>query len=193
MPRSWPVSCRRARLVNPSRWVRKVSNAENRAWLRGFPIGSPGTRLPCAVSTGSVTSWRAAVPAIGSWSSRWTPSRRRLAEKPIFRSADRFTRPFRKAEVAGVVDGGLGPKCSSFLVVLLHGGVFVLGVQRRSDAVGDHPGPEQGRGGPFPTVVDAPVEDQPDLIGAADVEVVADDVFEEDPASQGGVEHLGQR
>jgi len=24
--------------VNPSSWVRKVSNAENRAWLRGFPI-----------------------------------------------------------------------------------------------------------------------------------------------------------
>ena len=31
-------------------------------------------------------------------------------------------------------------------------------------------------------MVDAPVEDQPDLVGAADVEVVADDVFEEDPA-----------
>ena len=33
--------------------------------------------------------------------------------------------------------------------------------------------------------MDAAVEDQPDLVGAADVEVVADDVFEEDPAGHG--------
>jgi hypothetical protein len=36
-------------------------------------------------------------------------------------------------------------------------------------------------------------EDQPDLVGPADVEVVADDVFEEEPASDRGVEHLGER
>ena len=38
----------------------------------------------------------------------------------------------------------------------------------------------------------ASVEDQPDLVGVADFEVVTDDVFEEDPAGDRGVEHLGQ-
>ena len=38
----------------------------------------------------------------------------------------------------------------------------------RDNLDGDHPGPEPARGGPLPAVVDAPVEDQPDLVGAAD-------------------------
>ena len=36
---------------------------------------------------------------------------------------------------------------------------------------------------------DAPVEDQPDLIGAADVEVVVQDLLEEDPPGDRAVEH----
>ena len=44
-----------------------------------------------------------------------------------------------------------------------------------------------------PCAHEPPVEDQTDLVGAADVEVVADDLFEEDPARDRGVEHLGQR
>lgn len=48
------------------------------------------------------------------------------------------------------------------------------------------------RGGPLAAAVDPPVEDQSDLVGAAEVEVVADDLFEEDPPAHGLVEHLGQ-
>ncbi|GAA0730799.1 hypothetical protein GCM10010199_46590 [Dactylosporangium roseum] len=40
--------------------------------------------------------------------------------------------------------------------------------------------------------MDAPVEDQPDVVGAAQVEVVVDDLFEEDPSGDRFVEHLGQ-
>ena len=40
--------------------------------------------------TGAVMVYRASVPVIGSWPSRWTCSRRRLAEKPISRSAGRL-------------------------------------------------------------------------------------------------------
>ncbi len=54
--------------------------------------------------------------------------------------------PFADAEVAGVVDGGLGAKGDSFLVVLLHVGVLVFDVQGRDDAVGEDPGPEPARG-----------------------------------------------
>ena len=39
---------------------------------------------------------------------------------------------------------------------------------------------------------DAPVEDQLDLVRAADVEVVADHLLEEDPPGDRRVEHLGQ-
>ena len=45
----------------------------------------------------------------------------------------------------------------------------------------------EGRGGS-----DGGVEDETDLIGAADVEVVADDLLEEDPTRDRCVEHLGQ-
>ncbi len=53
--------------------------------------------------------------------------------------------PFADAEVAGVVDGGLGPKCDSFLVILLHAGRFVFDMQRRDDTVGEDSGPEPAR------------------------------------------------
>ena len=41
-PRSSAVSRRRSRLVNPASWVRKVSSADSRAWLRGWPSRRPG-------------------------------------------------------------------------------------------------------------------------------------------------------
>ena len=41
-PRSWPVRLRRSRLVKPAIWVRKVSSADSRAWLRDCPSRSPG-------------------------------------------------------------------------------------------------------------------------------------------------------
>jgi hypothetical protein len=40
--------------------------------------------------------------------------------------------------------------------------------------------------------VDSAVEDQADLVGAADVEVVADHLLEEDPAGDRAVQRLGQ-
>ncbi len=46
----------------------------------------------------------------------------------------------------------------------------------------------------MPTLVDdASAEDQTDLVGTADVEVVVQDPFEEDPPGDRAVEHLGQR
>ena len=58
--------------------------------------------------------------------------------------------------------------------------------------VGDHPGAEPSRRGARAAAHQAAVEDQADLIGAADVEVVADDLLEEDPTGHRVVEHLGQ-
>ena len=45
-PRSSAVSRRRSRLVKPSSWVRKVSSADSRAWLRVWPSRRPGIVVP---------------------------------------------------------------------------------------------------------------------------------------------------
>ena len=84
--------------------------------------------------------------------------------------------PFTDGEVAGVVDGGLGAQGTAEFVVLLDLAGLVVDVQAGDDSVGDDPGPEPARG-PEPALADDPaVEDQADLVGAADVEVVADDL-----------------
>ena len=59
-------------------------------------------RAPVAVLTASVMAYRASVPVIGSWPSRWTGSRRRLAQKPISRSAGRLVSrlPIEKSRVS---------------------------------------------------------------------------------------------
>ena len=56
-----------------------------------------------------------------------------------------------------------------------------LGVQRIGHDPGDHPGPEPSRCRARAAADRTGVEAETDLIGAADVEFVADDLLEEDP------------
>jgi hypothetical protein len=100
--------------------------------------------------------------------------------------------PFADAEVAGVVDGRLGAERSSFLVVLLDLGVFVVEVQARGDPAGQHAGAEPAGGLVAAAGDDPAVEDHADVVGASDVEVVADDLLEEDASGCRPVEHLGE-
>src|SRR5713101_535501 len=97
--------------------------------------------------------------------------------------------PFADLEVVGVVDGGLGAQRPAYLVVLLDLGVLVVHVQRRDDPFGEHPGAKP----PRCVLVHAALEDQLHLVGPAQVQVIADDVLEEDPARLRTVQHLGQR
>ena len=71
-----------------------MSRACSRAWARGSPKRSPGMRVPVSVMIGVVRSVKAWAPRIGLWCRRWTPSRRRLAVKPICRSAGRWVSRF---------------------------------------------------------------------------------------------------
>src|SRR6202521_941602 len=93
------------------------------------------------------------------------------------------------AEVAGIVDRGLGSKRLSLFVILLDPALLVVDVQRRGDAVGDDAGAEPAGCAP----VDPSVEHQADLAGAADIEVLADHLLEEDAPGDRLVEHLGER
>ena len=58
-------------------------------------------------------------------------------------------------------------------------------MQARGDPGGDHPGLEPSRCRARAAADRTGVEDETDLIGAADVEVVADDLLEEDPTEIG--------
>ena len=115
-----------------------------------------------------------------------------MAEKPASPQGGQVSQPFADLEVAGVVDGGLGPERSSFLVVLLDRGVLVVHVQARGDPAGDHPGAEPAGGGAGAAAHQPPAEDQADLAGAPGAEIVPDDLLAEHPPGHGLVEHLGE-
>ena len=126
---------------------------------------------------------------IGSWPIRWTPSRRRLAVSPISRSAGRFVGrfPIPKSLVSVMVVSvrGAFPYC---LIVVCLSSTCRLGVTPAVITLVREPSRCRARAAADRTGV----EDETDLIGAADVEVVADDLLEEDPTRDRCLEHLGQ-
>lgn len=67
--------------------------------------------------------------------------------------------PAADPEVVGVVDGGLGSKGDSFLVVLLDLRVLVLDMDRWGHPGGEHLGAEPAVGAVTAAIEDAPVED----------------------------------
>jgi hypothetical protein len=123
------------------------------------------------------------------WPIRWTPSRRRLAVSPISRSAGRFVGrfPIPKSLVSVMVVSvrGAFPYC---LIVVCLSSTCRLGVTPAVITLVREPSRCRARAAADRTGV----EDETDLIGAADVEVVADDLLEEDPTRDRSVEHLGQ-
>jgi hypothetical protein len=91
-------------------------------------------------------------------------------------------------EVISVVDGRLGAQGVIFLVILLDTCALVIDVQGWRYIVRDHPGAEPcTRMAPDPAV-----EDKLDLFWAAEIEVLADHLFEEQPSVDRLIEHLGQ-
>ena len=62
--------------------------------------------------------------------------------------------------------------------VLLDAGVLVVHMQAGGDALGDHPGTKHSGCAARSAAHQAAVEGQGDLVGAADVEVIADDLLE---------------
>ena len=100
---------RRSRLANPSGWSRKISSADSRAWLRCWPRRSPGTRVP-GVGGDRVGE---GVQVAGS-GDRVVVESLDAQQAPVGFEADlpqrgQIHKTFPDVEVAGVVDGGLGP------------------------------------------------------------------------------------
>ena len=101
-----------------------------------------------------------------------------------------ISQSFPNIEIACVVDRGFRPYGLSFLVILLDRGVLVISVQARGDAVGDNPGAEHSWCSVWAFADQPASEDQADLIGATNIEVVADDLLEEQPTGHGLVQCL---
>src|SRR6185436_2463780 len=96
---------------------------------------------------------------------------------------------FADLEVVSVVDGRLGSQGAAFLVVLLDPSVFIVDMQRWDDSLSDHSGLTTSRG----PGEDSLVEDQLNVVRAAKVQVLADDLFKEDAAVHRLVKNLCQR
>jgi hypothetical protein len=89
------------------------------------------------------------------------------------------------AEIGGVIDDGFDPERPALFEVLLAAGVFVADVEAHSDPAGDDPGSEDaGR-----RRQDPPAEDQLDLFGAAQIQIVSNQGFKERPPVAGLVKH----
>ena len=84
----------------------------------------------------------------------------------------------------GLVECGLGTERPSFLEVLLDVGFLVVQVELGAGAVGDDLGAEGPGGAELAALADGPAEDDVHLVRAADVQVVADQLLEEDPPGQ---------
>lgn len=102
--------------------------AASRAWARGSPNAEGGGSL--AVDDGGGGD----VVEDGVADGRVVADSLDVEETSVGAVADlpecgQVVEPFPDAEVAGVVDGRLGPKSDSFLVVLLHAGRLVFDVQ----------------------------------------------------------------
>src|SRR3970282_1814840 len=101
--------------------------------------------------------------------------------------------PLADIEVARVVDGGFSAQGATFHVVLLDARGLVVHVQRRINALGDDACAKPPRGGVRSFAKYPALKDQLLLIGAADIEVLADDFFEEDAPRHRSVEDLSER
>src|SRR5260370_1529868 len=101
--------------------------------------------------------------------------------------------PFADVEVVCVVDRSLGAEGASFFVVLPDPCGLVVHVERRIDALSDHPGAKPSGCRVGTLAQDPTVKDELDLVGATDVEVLPNDLLEEDAACHWLVEDLGQR
>src|ERR1700741_481052 len=115
-----------------------------------------------------------------------------LDQPLIGRKSDRaqlckIVQAFADAEVVSVVDGRLGPQGSVFLVVLLDARVLVIDIQGWGDILRDHSGAKAGSR----MARDPAIEDEFDLLRAAEIEVLADHLLEEQATVQRPVEDLG--
>lgn len=109
--------------------------------------------------------------------------------KPDLPQSGQVAQALADIEVTGVVDRGFSSQSAAFFVILLNARSLIVDVQGRNDTVGNYSSTKRSR---CPSG-DPSLKDQLDLFGAADIEVFANYLFEENPPTDRTVEHLCQR
>ena len=122
------------------------------------------------------------------WLTRSTSSKRRLICRPIFCKYGRLRQAFVHSKVVRVAESSFRPAAASFFEVLLQIEVLVVDVQARMHAVLDHARAKLA--GRF--LRHHPIEDQLYPVRPPQIQIVADDLFEELTPTQGTVEDLRQ-
>src|ERR1700739_955125 len=130
--------------------------------------------------------WKVSSASRQSWLGRSVSEAPAIGGKPAHAQLGQVDEAPADAEVVGIVDGGLGTQRPVFLVVLLDPGVLVIDVQGRGGALREYSGLPSPRG----AAGDAAAEDQLHLFGPAEIEVLADHLFEQQAAMGGPIEHL---
>ena len=135
-------------------------------------------------------SWRNfSSPIAQSWLTCWNVQQTSVGSKADFPQRGKVVQPFADLEVEGIVKGGFGAQRTSFFVILLDATPFVIQMQGRGHAFGQDPRKKP----PWCAFRDATLEDQLHVVGAPDVQVLANHFFKEDAPREGPVQHLGQR
>src|SRR6266545_5450808 len=205
MPSSPAIKARRRLLVIPVTANSRLARAPARAWTRGSPNRKAGALLPSSVTVDCAIRAKAGLARTVPWPTRLSVQQPlvdrtglglqavEVGQQPLvdrtglgLQAVEVGQQPLA-AEVVGVVDHGLDAQGTAVLEVLLDAGVLVEHVD------GDAAGVPVDRGLEHPAGLAAAVasEDDLDVLGASQVEVVGHQRLEEGSGVAGGVQHDG--
>src|SRR6266498_3700949 len=187
MPSSPAIKARRRLLVIPVTANSRLARAPARAWTRGSPNRKAGALLPSSVTVGCAIRAKAGLARTVPWPTRLSVQQPLVDRTGLGLQAVEVGQQPLAAEVVGVVDHGLDAQGTAVFEVLLDAGVLV------EDVDGDAAGVPVDRGLEHPAGLAAAVasEDDLDVLGASQVEVVGHQRLEEGSGVAGGVQHDG--
>src|SRR5689334_9073727 len=166
---SWGARrCRRSRLVKPAGRSARAQQADRSAWTRGPGKRMPGTRVQVALMTGLVSIWKGGGPGGGVVADAFGAGEAPAGRVAGLRHGGEVRQLFADAEVARLVDGGLGAERPSFFEVLPVLGFLAGQVEVRAGAGRDDLGAEGPGGAALAALPDGPAEDDVHLVRAAD-------------------------
>src|SRR5690348_10188251 len=170
--------CRRSRLVKPAGRSARAQQAARSAWTRGSGEAHAGDAGAGGGDDRAGEHLQGGGSGGGVVADAFGAGEAPAGRVAGLRHGGEVRQLFADAEVARLVDGGLGAERPSFLEVLLDVGLLVVQVEVGAGAGRDDLGAEGPGSAELAALADHPAEDDVDLVRAADVQVVADQLLE---------------